>query len=548
MRSSASCWPPPAAIPTARSLGWYHSHTRSEIFLSAEDLEIHNRFFPEPWQFALVLKPHTFQPMRAGFFFREQDGSIHSAAAYQEFVVEPLPMRPVAVQRRPRAAPALPQSPRHGARRAGYQRRRSRRARIQSAASRSPSPRRSVPAPAFLAAAASHRRRRAAGRRGRLPLSSEPRWAPGRGTPAREWLPQSPGNGQRYQRRELGLSSIDRDGQLQVQWNGKSRAALASSGASLLIVDGGQTHTVELGRPHVLTGSFTYARKTGKVDMTLVLPQPGGKEIREATIFAGDPPGQRNRPRRPRPAGPDAAALAAENAQLRADNAVQVERNKRLEKAMDELRKVIQREEQRKRLELQSPDTGEIVRLAAVILVLVQRPAARRPPTGSRPSTSAPSSSSRASPRLTSPPSTSSTRMPSVFRSATSSATAVPSASRRPVPGGRFEGEFSADGKLLEGWWTQRDGELPIRFVPGNLRPQEPRPPFPYDAEAVAIRAGRVRLAGDAHAASPLRRPSRRRPDHGLRAAGPRRHGLGTPALPGLGRFPHPPRFRGPPL
>jgi pimeloyl-ACP methyl ester carboxylesterase len=65
-----------------------------------------------------------------------------------------------------------------------------------------------------------------------------------------------------------------------------------------------------------------------------------------------------------------------------------------------------------------------------------------------------------------------------------------------PTPGGRFEGEFSPDGKLLEGWWTQRDGELPIRFVPGNLRPQEPRQPFPYDEVAVAIRNGRVRLAG----------------------------------------------------
>ena len=36
-------------------MGWYHSHTRSEIFLSDADLEIHNRYFPEPWQVALVL-------------------------------------------------------------------------------------------------------------------------------------------------------------------------------------------------------------------------------------------------------------------------------------------------------------------------------------------------------------------------------------------------------------------------------------------------------------------------------------------------------------
>src|SRR5688500_10496070 len=58
----------------ARPVGWYHSHTRSEIFLSDADLEVYRRFFPEPWQVALVLRPHTLDPARAGFFFREADG------------------------------------------------------------------------------------------------------------------------------------------------------------------------------------------------------------------------------------------------------------------------------------------------------------------------------------------------------------------------------------------------------------------------------------------------------------------------------------------
>lgn len=62
-----------------------------------------------------------------------------------------------------------------------------------------------------------------------------------------------------------------------------------------------------------------------------------------------------------------------------------------------------------------------------------------------------------------------------------------------PNPGGTFEGELSADGEALEGWWTQRDGELPLRFLRGTIRPQEPRAPFPYDAQDVTIR-GRVRM------------------------------------------------------
>jgi len=69
-----------------RPVGWYHSHTRSEIFLSDTDLKIHQRFFPESWQVALVMKPHTFQPARIGFFFRGEDGNIRADASYREEV------------------------------------------------------------------------------------------------------------------------------------------------------------------------------------------------------------------------------------------------------------------------------------------------------------------------------------------------------------------------------------------------------------------------------------------------------------------------------
>src|SRR5690242_3446419 len=85
-------------------VGWYHSHTRSEISLSEADLDIHNRYFPERWQVALVLRPSTLQPTQAGFFFREPDGSIHAERSYQEFVVEALPLQP-ATAAGPQAVP-----------------------------------------------------------------------------------------------------------------------------------------------------------------------------------------------------------------------------------------------------------------------------------------------------------------------------------------------------------------------------------------------------------------------------------------------------------
>ena len=46
-------------------IGWYHSHPRMDIFLSAMDREIHEERFDEPWMSALVIEPET---KRGGFF------------------------------------------------------------------------------------------------------------------------------------------------------------------------------------------------------------------------------------------------------------------------------------------------------------------------------------------------------------------------------------------------------------------------------------------------------------------------------------------------
>jgi proteasome lid subunit RPN8/RPN11 len=71
------------------AIGWYHSHHRSEIFLSPEDLQLYGEFFPERWQIALVLRPAHMRPTRAGFFFRDLLGAIQSDAPVQEFITEP---------------------------------------------------------------------------------------------------------------------------------------------------------------------------------------------------------------------------------------------------------------------------------------------------------------------------------------------------------------------------------------------------------------------------------------------------------------------------
>ncbi|MBL8229292.1 MAG: hypothetical protein JNL98_12470 [Bryobacterales bacterium] len=79
------------ALEGMMPLGWYHSHTRSEVFLSEGDLEVYSRHFPEPWHVAMVLHPSEFEPVRIGFFFRESDGFIRTDQSYQEFAVDAPP-------------------------------------------------------------------------------------------------------------------------------------------------------------------------------------------------------------------------------------------------------------------------------------------------------------------------------------------------------------------------------------------------------------------------------------------------------------------------
>jgi proteasome lid subunit RPN8/RPN11 len=71
-------------------VGWYHSHTRSDLSLTDEDIAVHQRFFPRPEHVALVIRPHKFEPAQAGFFVRNTDGSLQGDAPRASFAF-PLP-------------------------------------------------------------------------------------------------------------------------------------------------------------------------------------------------------------------------------------------------------------------------------------------------------------------------------------------------------------------------------------------------------------------------------------------------------------------------
>jgi proteasome lid subunit RPN8/RPN11 len=56
--------------PGKQIVGWYHTHPGLGVFLSPYDTWLHQHFFPEPWQVALVIDPHA---ITGGFFIRQAD-------------------------------------------------------------------------------------------------------------------------------------------------------------------------------------------------------------------------------------------------------------------------------------------------------------------------------------------------------------------------------------------------------------------------------------------------------------------------------------------
>jgi hypothetical protein len=100
-------WPAEAAR-TAYAVGYFRSHTRDGLALSAEDIELLDRHFPAASHIALLIKPFATKASTAGFFFRE--GGVFQGATPLEFAFrrheltgeEAPPPRP-AIGRRPRA-------------------------------------------------------------------------------------------------------------------------------------------------------------------------------------------------------------------------------------------------------------------------------------------------------------------------------------------------------------------------------------------------------------------------------------------------------------
>jgi proteasome lid subunit RPN8/RPN11 len=373
-----------------RPVGWYHSHTRSGIFLSDADLEIHQRFFPEPWQVALVIKPHTFEPARSGFFFRQADGSVHASAAYREDVLEALPIRqmpsgvPNALPNaRPNTLPnalptALPDAV-PNALDASLRRFRPDPVAVPVLVPATVPP---VPPPVAPEAAIPMPEPVAA----ELPVpkflvesaSSAGRWmVVGIGIVAslgvlgaafqirQMWLPQvlaairpalaaiSPAPATPPRPPALGLNTIDRAGQLQINWDGNSPSVRHASDAVLEITDGGPLPAaIQLDTAHLQAGSFTYARTAEKVDVKLIVHRNNGPDIREVTSFLGKLPDRK--PTEDPEAQKQREDMAKEADKMKADLTLQAAKTKKLEKDLQSMREEL-RQQQQRRMNNQAP-------------------------------------------------------------------------------------------------------------------------------------------------------------------------------------------------
>lgn len=256
-------WSGDAALAGLGPAGWYRAHNRSEISLSDADLAFFNRFFPQPWQVALIVRPASFAPTRAGFFFREPDGSIRTQSSYHECVLKPA------------VAPSLPQAP----------------------------PPVAVPEPPQIVAAPEPSPVAAGTESAALP---EPGPAPvvEREPPAEEALHRSKRRNWyvaglivlvlaavvgfwllRPSNRGLSLSATDVSGQLRITWDRTAGSIRHATGGLIDIDDGGLRTEVKLAPADLRSGSVFYARQSGNVAVRMTVYLPGSAPVAEISRF-----------------------------------------------------------------------------------------------------------------------------------------------------------------------------------------------------------------------------------------------------------------------
>ncbi|MBL8234598.1 MAG: hypothetical protein JNL98_39230 [Bryobacterales bacterium] len=234
-------------------LGFFVSHTKAAVSLTDEDLEIYNRFFPEPWQTVLVLYPIKGGNTQAGFFVREQDGIVRRERSYREFVIEGAREPAAAEDRESESAQEL------------------------------------VHEDADPVASSSGRRAPASrGLTAKLPIAAAALVVILFALIGVPKLTRGPAETRGQDGVDLKLLA-DR-GQLRIEWNTQSSVIRAADQAELEIMDSGRVPPVKLDAETMRRGKAVYARLSPDVTVRLTLKQGGAVIGRELARSLGAPP------------------------------------------------------------------------------------------------------------------------------------------------------------------------------------------------------------------------------------------------------------------
>jgi proteasome lid subunit RPN8/RPN11 len=236
-------------------VGWYHSQTRSKISFTDADLAIHDRFFPKPWQVALVLRPYDMRPTELGLYVRRADGAMRRWERAAEAAL--MSARAARNERAQPAAGAAAVTPKPGVAKAP--------AHVAAVAAK-PVRRKlwgwAVAAAVFLLAAAT------AGY-----------FSGVFSTPQRP-APKAVG---------LHLHAIDRNGLLEIRWDGNLPALRQARSGTLEISEGPHVHILPMNPEFMRGGSLSYVRHSEVVRIRISLILRDGSELQQEWAFVGDP-------------------------------------------------------------------------------------------------------------------------------------------------------------------------------------------------------------------------------------------------------------------
>jgi len=289
-------------LAEVEAVGWFLSHTRSDLSLRESDLALYNEFFPSVTDVALVLRPGRHNAARAGFFFRQAGGVVQSDRSVLEFNIEagddvwpamhaetnpghvrdlPFPperhraITPAAVEPVPMAAEA-------------------------SATAAESAPAAAAPPAEAAPPVVSSRR---SWRWIALPIAA---------LVAIAWLHFTRNGRLEPPETPIDMTLVDRDGQLVIAWDHARPELQAARGGHLSIIDGAVRQNVALTPEQARTGTLTWARGSAAVQVSLRLDTVGKPVVASAQFLGAAPQAPRNDTA-------DTDALRKENLELRGE-------------------------------------------------------------------------------------------------------------------------------------------------------------------------------------------------------------------------------------